>query len=472
MSSATCPKCCRPVTLPRDPPPAAWVRCPLCRLEYRLQEAVEFVPLALEVVPEPTTVPPITVDRDENQSIPDLLINPEAASVAQSESGDAVLHSTPAAAGKWSPGGTHGLAATSHERPFSPGSSSAPSWPARPAGVATPTFPATPGRSAALPSRRKNRSNPIFELAKIVIGGIAAVPIAFGILLWVFKVDPFKIAKHLPAFMVPEQMRSADSTGTTSSEPAGESPPALPKRDAENIPADKRADPFANYQPPGVAEKSTANPATTVAPAINRQPMAQGPKAGQIYSLTDTTAALAATNDAAMRMATAEKNQTDDAEIEESRQRFYASLAKLAETATLLRGDAGDQQAVQSAAAEMLRNLFGDQERLATLGTRGAAEFANSMRASNGIVLAGIVEEVRSLDDQFRTFVRLAGKESPISVITAQKPGVSTGDTAIAAGIVVDGPNQNIAGYDGPDERVVWAGLMVKSSVPLANGPR
>ncbi len=147
---------------------------------------------------------------------------------------------------------------------------------------------------------------------------------------------------------------------------------------------------------------------------------------------------------------------------------FITSLSTLAETVTLLRSEPADQQAIRSAAGEVLRNLFGDQEQLQSLGIRAAAEFANPMRASGGIVLAGVVEEVRTLDEQFRTFVRLPGKESPISVITAQKPTVSAGDTAIAAGMVVDDPNQNIAGYEGADERIVWAGLIVKSGVPLA----
>ena len=57
MPSATCPKCCRPVTLPLEAPLAAWVRCPLCQAEYRLQEAIEFTPPSLIVLPEPSMQP-------------------------------------------------------------------------------------------------------------------------------------------------------------------------------------------------------------------------------------------------------------------------------------------------------------------------------------------------------------------------------------------------------------------------------
>ena len=241
--------------------------------------------------------------------------------------------------------------------------------------------------------------------------------------MWVFKVDLFKLAHRLPAFMVPEQMRSADTNDTTPTDGTSETKSAMPQPVAENSPATKPADPFANYQPPGrAAEKATEPSRTAAMPLIRTQPIVQGPKTGPSYSVSDASEALSVINDAASHLAEAEKNQTDDAEIDESRRRFYKSLSTLAETVTLLRSEPADQQAIRSAAGEVLRNLFGDQEQLQALGIRAAAEFANPMRASGGIVLAGVVEEVRTLDEQFRTFVRLPGKESPISVISAQKP--------------------------------------------------
>lgn len=113
----------------------------------------------------------------------------------------------------------------------------------------------------------------------------------------------------------------------------------------------------------------------------------------------------------------------------------------------------------------MLLNLFGDHQKFESLGRWAATDFANTMRPSNGIGLAGVIEEVRTLGDQFRTFLRLPGRDSPISVISSQKPNLAAGDTAIVVGLVVDDPAQNIAGYDGPDESVVWGPIIVKAAV-------
>lgn len=41
---------------------------------------------------------------------------------------------------------------------------------------------------------------------KIAIGGLAGLFLGNAVLFWGFKVDLFNMAKHLPAFMVPEQL--------------------------------------------------------------------------------------------------------------------------------------------------------------------------------------------------------------------------------------------------------------------------
>ncbi len=53
-SVTTCPKCYHHVLLPLLDDQAAWVRCPLCRGEYTLQTALDFVPPSLEIIAGPT----------------------------------------------------------------------------------------------------------------------------------------------------------------------------------------------------------------------------------------------------------------------------------------------------------------------------------------------------------------------------------------------------------------------------------
>jgi hypothetical protein len=436
MPTATCPKCCRPVTLPMETSSTAWVRCPLCRVEYRLQEAIEFVPPVLEVLPEPTAeyslsgatpagagATSVRVGRpSENQSIPDLLIDPEAATAGRSEIGDAAHRSD------------------------------------------APPKKAYARESRIVVAGRKRQQNPFWELVKIVIGGGVGLAIACAVLLWVFKVDLFKLAKHLPAYLVPAQLRTTDSSA---GDAASANTPAASPPVAENAATAKRADPFADYQPHRGSAEKTMPPAKAAAPVTNVRPIVEGPKNGAVFTLSDVSAALAAANDAATAWAdfTAETDQTDETNATEARDRFYASVAKLAETVTLMRGETGDQQAARSAVGEMLLNRFGDRQKFESLGRWAAADFANTMRPSNGIGLAGAIEEVRALGDQFRTFLRLPGRDSPISVISSQKPNLVAGDSAIVVGLVVDDPAQNIVGYDGPEESVVWGPIIVKATV-------
>src|SRR5262245_49881509 len=53
MSAVSCPRCSRLVTLPECDDEGVWVRCPLCRNEYSLREAIYALPPVLEVIAPP-----------------------------------------------------------------------------------------------------------------------------------------------------------------------------------------------------------------------------------------------------------------------------------------------------------------------------------------------------------------------------------------------------------------------------------
>ena len=50
MSIVSCPRCRDEVTVPAKANPSALVRCPLCREQYRLEEALDQLPPALVVI--------------------------------------------------------------------------------------------------------------------------------------------------------------------------------------------------------------------------------------------------------------------------------------------------------------------------------------------------------------------------------------------------------------------------------------
>ena len=48
--------------------------------------------------------------------------------------------------------------------------------------------------------------NPVLELGKIVLGGMAGLLLGYAILFWGFRVDPFRLAKNLPTPLVPQKL--------------------------------------------------------------------------------------------------------------------------------------------------------------------------------------------------------------------------------------------------------------------------
>ena len=47
----------------------------------------------------------------------------------------------------------------------------------------------------------------------MTLGGVLGLAVGYGILLWVFKTDPFDLAKHLPAVLVPDGLKPAGAGG-------------------------------------------------------------------------------------------------------------------------------------------------------------------------------------------------------------------------------------------------------------------
>src|SRR5215813_5776417 len=81
MSAISCPRCSRFVTLPECDDEGVWVRCPLCRNEYSLREAIYALPPVLEIVTSPVAasstkvrppeLPPMatSIQRDGKQEV-------------------------------------------------------------------------------------------------------------------------------------------------------------------------------------------------------------------------------------------------------------------------------------------------------------------------------------------------------------------------------------------------------------------
>jgi hypothetical protein len=233
MSAVSCPRCSRLVTLPECDDEGIWVRCPLCRNEYSLREAIYALPPVLEIVASPMAASPTKVRPPE---LPPLATSFQTDT--KQEVIEEKLEETPRASESFTrpmveakspdlqrPSSLRAGMPARTPDPLRPPALPGPN-PQRPASVLPPTSrpakAAAPSEVAAsaeepwmseaiggnLPdrTRRRRRSSPLREFLKIAIGGLAGLILGNSVLFWGFKVDLFKMAKHLPAFMVPEQL--------------------------------------------------------------------------------------------------------------------------------------------------------------------------------------------------------------------------------------------------------------------------
>lgn len=185
MTVVPCPKCSESVSLPTGASPQAEVECPLCQESYELSEALAAAPPTLKVLNDPGA---------------------EELRLAPADQPAAISAPTGAA------GGGPGININATVAPST--SASAVSG--------------ASGRRGA-PGGKRKRKNPVIEMVKIVLGGIAGLVIAQLLLWWMpfqgLRRDPLmlapKVSRYAP-WIVPSQFREAGST-VDRSQPSGNS---------------------------------------------------------------------------------------------------------------------------------------------------------------------------------------------------------------------------------------------------------
>ncbi len=58
--------------------------------------------------------------------------------------------------------------------------------------------------------------------------------------------------------------------------------------------------------------------------------------------------------------------------------------------------------------------------------------------------------------------VRMVGLSNPVNVFSGRPMPIAKGDRVVVLGSIVREPAKNLAGYQGPQPVVVWAGLAIK----------
>jgi hypothetical protein len=449
MFVAPCPHCGDSVTVPARARPTSRVRCPLCTSEFTLDDMLSKLPPALELLDEP--------------------------------------------AGAWHEGGLHAaqaggdddvatlVADGSHD---DIGIAEAEPRAERPTYLGEETTTETaPRKLKTAPRPKKPQKNMVLEVVKVVLGGLAAIPIAQLILWWAAGTDPMEtgpiIAKYVPA-VVPQKFHKSEAqkdkeerankpNGAKPSRPNNTSkPPAnLPKLENTDIPS---------FDLPKTEDKNTSKKPTIDEPLgfdLSEEPSKKQPEPAKIEPLekpepaSPEKAEAVVVRDAprysAVEVAEALKNANKAVQTWNERgadatptqqtdllRAAYTALAQLGEK--LSYADRSDKKLENDLPQirEMLFALQADMDVMTIISRAGPAWLSPTRRTTPGILIVGKVEKVEQqgklyeseivLEDPMMTKVRVVSTQDP-------KDSFKAGDRAMVLGVLVLEPS-NIVGYE------------------------
>jgi hypothetical protein len=340
------------------------------------------------------------------------------------------------------------------------------------AGAAAGAVAAAP-RKAGKPAKKKKGG--LGQMIGVVLGGVMAIPITLGILIWGFQKDPFKVTKHVPesvAFLLPQKFQpgfkksglaqggtrtvsplDALGTGGGAAEETSSS-----EGDVPDLTVDQPL--------PAPASEPSVDDVAVVPPADGEtfeDPLAAAAQPAVTPASPDPVAQAAAVAAAAAAAAAADRQQLDAAvegaltalaAVEEvanaedpSRKAllvdFYKALAKVGEELVMLEhisADAGRPLAEPPQSIVGIHGRLGRyREDLVRLG-RNWLDY--SKRPSSGVVLPVTFEQSRRIGPYWSSKVALAlpkGATRALTVLSRAEPAAVQGDAVILTGIAFDG---------------------------------
>lgn len=476
-----CPACTDEVRVPYGLSESARVRCPLCREEFQLDEALAELPPLLEVID------------------PGMPVELGRASMPSRAGGDDVELEDDEAPDVVSLPGL----APAPERTASPFSLAGPS---APAAAGTKVGPTT-GVKARRTSKRK--VSPLREVIKVALGGVIGLSIGQLVLFWLpgnFKAqqrDPFqlgpKLSNYVP-WIVPQSLRGGvaaasgeqASSDTGADDPGAQGASILETAGNEAVaqrPSNaggvgdidlSRVGMNAQNNATGGGSPGTAPGASTgdvgLEPGLTPDPGlelgATTPDPNDLGIALDPSVGAPATTAGgeltealfAMKQADSEWKLNRDRlplSSEEGKAlfgKFYASLADVGQR--LATGEGRSAERTRSELRE-LASLWRDDpgKTLDILQSYGARIWlTNAARENSGIALAGVLEQVGMHDDQPVVRIKLFNDETILAICSAPHDGsYETGDRALVLGELADAA---AAGIDG-EPQVIRGALVI-----------
>ena len=144
----------------------------------------------------------------------------------------------------------------------------------------------------------------------------------------------------------------------------------------------------------------------------------------------------------------------------------FEQLCGLGEAVTFVQFAADDPSRPQlrDAAETILMSIGSQRDKSEIIGRLAAARLDDSGRQTNGIVVAGSVQQAGPAGEFFAIQLMLFGSGKSVTVVSRQppEPPVSKRDRLVVLGSIIDSPAENLVGYTGKLSQVVWGGLHLK----------
>ena len=422
---STCPRCCKPVSIPSNVDAAALVRCPLCDAEYPLREAFppELIPVlsvARETAPESNGA---EADAGNILTIPLETDGDLTVAVKTEEPAEYAI------AGETQPEAEEENAAA-----------------------------AVVGRlPVAIPSGRRRPPKPWWQKPiEVVSGGLAGLLVGYYALA----------AYHGPQFktVVPPNMQFSLPGIAWLTTPADKSDGDKPDNGADQPAAEKpvAAKPANGKKEPVVSELSKE---PSQAAALKPAPKLLRPQPGSAEYVGPRMPPSVTSDQLGEALKAADKVVIDE-KVANVPAGDYQAFCRLGEAVTFVNGEAADAQLTgRIKAAEKLLEKVAKQPALSEdLGRKAAERISGNSDQNAGILLAGTVKDVAK-DKQGRihgTVIELAGSSQTVSVLGDREFKAKVGDQVLVLGIVVRDPGASLVGYADNKPAVVWVGASAK----------
>ncbi len=483
MMIAACPYCGEQVLVPVAIDGNARVACPLCQSTYSFAEVK--LPPQLIVLDGPALVP-----LAERAAMPPISGEQAALERAMAETYE------PA----------YSLVQDAIDAPPAPGFDFGPEP------SASTRFESRPIRAASGTRANSRHRNVGVEFVKILLGGMAGLIIAQGILWWLpgdWRRDPLGLAPQLPgslAFLAPAQLRGhvAPGNGAGANGAPNGSPRSPGAADSGLDGAASRFEDRANEDTSirgegvregrddegaatGVTERQTpdergivADPAVALAggDAADPQPTpseesqvgapvsvdemigVRDPPSFRAPEVMEALAAVESAERAWLDAASAQAPQSKAAAV-----RLFQTLYQLAWKATFVDPSDPQQKSPRAAIVRLLTQMGNDPNRVELAGNAAASWLSVDDRSTNGVLLAGTVKSISQQRLFHATRLELVGKKRP--TVTVLNPFDPSGhsdrpfrvdDRLLLMGAIITDPALGVIGYEGMESTIVWCG--------------